>query len=73
MKKKIINGIIIKNVMPVSFDIRARKKLILPRNNDTIDLVEMYLNMKKIDIIPKRKQKISSRLLILLTTSVCIG
>ena len=54
---------ITKKVIPVSLDRRASEKLIAPKINDTMDFVEMYRTMKKMDTIPKRKQKISSRLL----------
>ena len=73
VKKKRINGIIIRKVIPVSFDINERKKLMLPRQKASIDLEEKYLRRKNIEINPKRKHKISSILLILFTTSVCIG
>ena len=70
MKKKTARGIINKKLIPVSFDIKERKKLNPPKINALFDLVVVYLKRNHIEIIAKRKQRISSRLLILLTTSV---
>ena len=70
VKKYTAIGIITKKVIPVSFDIRARKKLIPPKTNDIIDFDELYLSSDHIEINPNRKQRISSRLFILFTTSV---
>jgi hypothetical protein len=70
VKKYATNGIITKKTIPVSFDIRARKKLIAPKTNANIDLDEIYFNNDHIEINPNRKQRISSRLFMLFTTSV---
>jgi hypothetical protein len=73
VKTNSIKGIKIRKVMPFSFDIKDRKKLIPPRINDTIEFEKMYLKIYQIETNPKRKQRISSRLLMLSTTSVWIG
>ena len=70
VKKYTAIGMITKKVIPVSFDIKARKKLIPPKTNDNIDFDELYFSSDHIEINPNRKQRISSRLFILLTTSV---
>jgi len=70
VKKYTAIGMITKKVIPVSFDIRARKKLIPPKTNDNIDFDELYFKSDHIEINPNRKQRISSRLFILFTTSV---
>ena len=70
VKKYMAIGITAKKVIPLSFDIRARKKLTPPKTNANLDFEETYLINNHIEINPNRKQRISSRLFILFTTSV---
>ena len=65
-----VSGIIIKNEMPVSFDSKERKKAIAPRISGVLAFDVLYFSKYQIEIRAKRKQRISSRLLILFTTSV---
>ena len=73
LKQNKSKGIPTRKVIPVSFDNMERKKNNVPRINDDIDLTDVYLTMKIALRIKNKKHNISSRLLILLTTSVCIG
>ena len=69
-KTNSIKGIKMRNVIPLSFEINDRKKQTPPRINDTIEFEKRYLKIFQIETNPKRKQRISSRLLMLSTTSV---
>jgi hypothetical protein len=69
-KKKSANGIISKKAIAVSFDSKASKKQIPPKAKADFDFVETYLKRNRIDRMAKRKQRISSRLFMLFTTSV---
>src|ERR1017187_2425962 len=73
VKTKSNMGIIIINEIPVSLERREKKKLIAERNIHIKKFFSVNLTAKYIDRIPNMKHKISSKLLILSTTSVCIG
>ena len=70
VKTNKVKGITIKKVIPVSFDNIERKKQMLPNIKFKTARLETDFTKQKIARIPNRKQRISSRLLILSTTSV---
>ena len=69
VKTKKVNGIAIKKEIPDSLEIEQRKKEIPERNKYRLNLFEAAFRIKKSDKIPNKKQRISSALFMLLTTS----
>src|ERR1700722_2416974 len=69
VKTKKVNGITSKKEMPDSLEVDERKKEIPERNKYRLNLPEAAFRIKKRDKIPNKKQRISSALLILFTTS----